>query len=213
MAQSTRPDISFAVNDVSRFNNNHSAVHWAAVKRIFRYLKGTVDMKLKCTNQKSEKMYCYTDSDWGSDVDTRRSCAGHVITMAGGAVSWSSKRQATVALSSTEAEYMATSSAVCDLIWLKQLANELDQSMEKCVTVFCDNESAIKLAKLDAFRPRTKHIDIRFHHLREKIESGVIDIKYISTDDNTADMLTKPVTRQKHEACARQMGLLSCKNY
>lgn len=142
-------------------------------------------------------MHCYTDSDWASDIDTRRSCAGHVVNMSGGAVNWSSKRQATVALSSTEAEYMAASTAVCDVIWLKQLADELNRGADKSITVFCDNESAIKLAKSDAFCPRTKQIDIRFHHLRQKIENGSINIQYISTDKNAADMLTKEVTKHK----------------
>lgn len=109
---------------------------------------------------------CYSDSDWASDPDKRRSCAGHLIRMSNGAISWSSKRQATVALSSTEAEYMAISSAVCDVIWVKQLGDEIDAKFQTSIPIFCDNESALKLAKTDAFRPRTKHIDIRYHHVR-----------------------------------------------
>lgn len=152
-------------------------------------------------------LYCYSDSDWAADLDTRRSCAGHVAIMANGAISWSSKRQRTVTLSSTEAEYMALSTAVCDIMWLKQLAQELDVTDNERTNILCDNESTIKLAKSDAFRPRTKHIDIRYHHLRDNIENGVISINYVSTDTNAADALTKPVTRQKTISCATRMGL------
>lgn len=204
LAQATRPDIAFAVNDVSRFNHKHSTIHWAAVKRIFRYLQGTLTYKLRYTAGDSSKMLCYTDSDWASDTDSRRSCAGH------GATSWSSKRQTTVALSSTEAEYMALSSAASDVLWMQQLVAELDSHGKRKITILCDNTSAISMAENDAFRPRTKHIDIKHHFIREKIDSGVIDIKYIPTDKNVADSLTKPVTKHKHIFCAMKMGLMTC---
>lgn len=166
LAQATRPDIAFAVNDVSRFNHKHSSIHWAAVKRIFRYLQGTLAYKLRYTGGESSTMLCYTDSDWASDTDSRRSCAGYVVTMSNGATSWSSKRQLTVALSSTEAEYMALSSAVSDVLWLQQLVTELDSNGKKKIAILCDNTSAISMAENDAFRPRTKHIDIRHHYVR-----------------------------------------------
>lgn len=207
LAQATRPDISFAVNDVSRFNHKHSNTHWAAVKRIFRYLQGTIKYRLRYTVSESSEMLCYTDSDWASDPDSRRSCAGHVVTMANGAISWSSKRQRTVALSSTEAEYMAMTSAVCDVLWMQQLVTELDSHGKEKITILCDNTSAISMAENDAFRPRTKHTDIRHHYVREKVESGAIGIKYVPTDKNVADSLTKAVTKQKHIFCATKMGL------
>lgn len=129
MGQGTLPDIAFAVNDVSRFNNKHGRAHWTAVKRIFRYIKGSIDMKLFFSN--SDALTGYTDADWASDVDKRRSSTGFVFTMSGGAVSWNSRRQDTVALSSTEAEYMALSSATQEAIWLKQFGEEIDSSLEK----------------------------------------------------------------------------------
>lgn len=209
LAQGSRPDIAFAVNDVSRFSANHSNHHWAAVKRIFRYLKGTVDFKLKYSRTgPATNLTCYVDSDWASDIDRRRSCGGHTILMSSGSVSWCSKRQATVALSSTEAEYMALSSAVCDVIWTQQLAKELDKNFIANTLIRCDNVSTINLAKSDAFRPRTKHIDIRYHYLREKVESKVIDLEYVPTTENVADMLTKAITKQKHIFCTAGMGLI-----
>lgn len=206
LAQCTRPDIAFAVNDVSRFNANHGQTHWKAVKRIFRYLKGTANYKLKFSRSK-DLFHCYTDADWASDVDKRRSCSGHVILMSNAAISWQSKRQATVALSSTEAEYMAMSAAICEVIWTQQLSSELDATPERGTRVLCDNESAEKLALSDAYRPRTKHIDIRYHHMRQKIQDGVIQIDHVSSAKNVADALTKAVTKDKNIFCTRGMGL------
>lgn len=209
LAQATRPDIAFAVNNVSRFNAEHCDTHWTAVKRIFRYLRGTTDLKLRYEKTKSGRLTAYSDADWASEIDRRRSCSGYLIKMAGASICWSSKRQSIVALSSTEAEYIALSSAVCEIIWLKQLADEINREIAKKVTVFCDNQSTIKLSESDAFRPRTKHIDIRYHHLREKIEAGVIDIEYIPTGEMAADSLTKAVTAEKHNFCNEAMGLVT----
>lgn len=206
LVQGTRPDIAFAVNDVSRFNNKHGKAHWTAVKRIFRYIQGSIDMKLCFFN--SDEMTGYTDADWASDVDKRRSCTGFVFTMSGGAISWNSKRQDTVALSSTEAEYMALSSATQEAIWLKEFGKELDSTLEKqTIVIACDNQSAIKLAETDGFRARSKHIDVRHHHIRDRIENGTIEVRYLPTEEMVADSLTKAVTGSKHNYCSERMGL------
>lgn len=207
LVQGTRPDIAFAVNDVSRFNSNHRTVHWKAVKRILRYLKGTVEFKLHYTKNGNKNLVGYTDSDWASDVDKRRSCSGNVFKLSNGAISWYSKRQQTVALSSTEAEYMAMASCVQESIWLKQFGCELDKSFEGPVHLLCDNQSAIQLANCDGYRQRTKHIDIRHHYIREKVENGTVVIKYIPTDEMAADNLTKAVIKDKQNFCSKEMGL------
>lgn len=180
LTQSTRPDIAFAVNDVSRFNNNHCEAHWKAVKRIFRYLNGTIDLRLRFTKEKSNEIRAYSDADWASEIDQRRSCTGYLLNMSNTSICWNSKRQPIVALSSTEAEYIALSSAVCEIIWLKQLADEINGDIAKNITICCDNQSTIKLAESDAFRPRTKHIDIRYHFLRDKIEQKILNIQFCS---------------------------------
>lgn len=209
VAQATRPDIAFAVNDASRFNLNHAQVHWLAVKRIFRYLKGTMAYKLtyRKMGPHIDDLHAYVDSDWASEIDERRSCTGFVIMMTNGAINWCSKRQPIVALSSTEAEYIALSSVTSDVLWTKQLRDELDNDKSTTTTIYCDNESAIKIAESDAFRPRTKHIDIRFHHIREKVENGVIGIRHIPTQKMIADSLTKAVAKNKHTFCANAAGL------
>lgn len=132
----TRPDIAFAVGDVSRFNSQHCDGHWSAVKRIFRYLRGTSNLKIRYTFNNVSDFFASSDADWGSDLDKRRSCSGYVISMSGAAIAWRSKRQPIVAQSSAESEYIALSQAVKEVIWLKQLAKELDIGIDKktCVT-------------------------------------------------------------------------------
>lgn len=207
IAQATRPDISFAVNNVSRFNKSHTQAHWAAVKRIMRYLKKTMDYKLTYGNSEGI-MEAFTDADWGSDVDSRRSVSGYVFNMSGGAISWKSHKQATVALSSTEAEYVALGEAVQESIWLAQLCNELGM-MTTPIGISCDNQSAIMLAESTGYRPRTKHIDIKYHFLRQHVEQKNIMVTFVPTDENVADVLTKAVTGDKLLFCSKQMGLKS----
>ena len=177
LAQGTRPDIAFAVNDVSRFNNKHGKAHWAAVKRIFRYLRGTVDYKL--FYGKGEELKGYTDADWASDIDKRRSCSGYVFTMCGGAISWNSKRQPTVALSTAEAEYLSVSAAVQEVKWLRQFAAEVDPSL-------------ITGPKVIAC-----------------LQNGIIELVYLQTEFMVADTLTKAVPSSKHIFCCEGMGLKS----
>lgn len=207
LANATRPDISFAVNNLSRFNKNHSEAHWRAVKRIFRYLRGTSNLKLSFNANSEMNMTIYSDADWGSDNDSRRSCSGYVVIMAGAAISWQSKRQPIVALSSTEAEYIALSAAVKEALWLKQLAIEIDPLHDKTIDVLCDNLSAIELGSKEAYRPRSKHIDLRYHHIRDNVENRQIALSYVNTNHMIADSLTKPVYGCKTAFCRTNMGL------
>lgn len=211
LAQGTRPDIAFSVNDVSRFNNNYTFAHWKAVKRIFRYLKGTVNYKLSYSFENTGQITGFSDADWASDIDKRRSCTGYVFIFSNAAITWKSTRQSTVALSSTESEYMALSSAVQEAIWLRQLCHELGYDMKGPTKFNCDNQSAILLAESDGYRQRSKHIDIRFHHIRDKIKNRQIDVQYLSTNDMVADSLTKAVSKEKTDFCAHAMGLMNHK--
>lgn len=207
LAQATRPDIAFAVNDVSRFNATYTMGHWKAVKRIMRYLKGTLKFKLSFNTENPGRLIGFSDADWASDIDKRRSCTGYVFKLSNGAISWKSTRQSTVALSSTEAEYMALSATIQEGIWLLQLCNELGQKLEMPITLKCDNQSAIKIAESDGYRQRSKHIDIRFHYIREKIENKMFKIEYLNTEKMVADSLTKAVCEKKTTFCAKEMGL------
>ncbi|KAG7312922.1 hypothetical protein JYU34_001322 [Plutella xylostella] len=209
LSQGTRPDITYAVNMLSRFNSKPTKEHWIALKRVLRYLKGTSNMKL--TYKKNEEnVVGYCDADWASNIEDRRSCTGHVFLFQGAAISWASKRQLTVALSSTEAEYMSLTSAVQEALWLGQLHRELwSEQTDQPFIMYCDNQSTIKLSGSDVYHARSKHIDVGYHFIREKVSSRKIEVHYKSTDEMAADVLTKGLHRTKHEFCCKAMGLRS----
>ena len=161
-ARATRPDIAHTVGLVSKFNSAPTQAHLTAVKRIFRYLKGTIDLKLQYRST-GEKMLGYSDADWANDSDDRHSTTGNVFTMSGGAISWLSQKQATVALSTAEAEYIALGSATQEAIWLNQLLTDLKIDTKGSIEILEDNQSAIAMAKNSIGHKRTKHIDIKHH--------------------------------------------------
>ncbi|KAK8934286.1 hypothetical protein KSP39_PZI015019 [Platanthera zijinensis] len=198
----TRPDIAHAVGVVSRFMHNPGRSHWNAVKWILRYLKGTVDTGLMFERQSSVANLCvgYVDSDFAGDIDRRRSTSGYLFTLAGAPVGWRSTLQATVALSTTEAEYMALTEAMKEAIWMQGLLDDLGVEQEH-LTVHCDSQSAIFLATNPVHHARTKHIDVRYHFVRDLIEKGDILLQKIDTKDNPADMMTKVLPVQKFNCC------------
>lgn len=208
-AQVSRPDIQFAVNMVSRFSNNPGQPHWNAVKRIMRYLRGTKDKKLTYRRDSSTELHGFCDADWATDVEDRRSVTGYVFMMNDGAITWNSKKQPTVALSTTEAEYMAMSSATQEATWLRNLNIELFSHEESKtsaqsppIQIFGDNMSALSLSdKTTSFHPRTKHIDIRHHYIRDCVNNNIVKFSHISTNEMTADILTKSLPLTKHTHC------------
>jgi hypothetical protein len=148
------------------------------------------------------------DADWAGCEDTRHSTTGYIFTLAGGPVSWSSQKQKVVALSTCEAEYIALSEAVKEALWIKSFINDLNIGIHfDTVPIHVDNESAIKLAKNPEFHNRSKHIDIKYHFLREHVDTGTITIPWISGKENPADMLTKALDTTKFEAICRKLGL------
>ena len=204
----TRPDICFAVTILSRFNQNPNSKHHAAVKRIIRYLKGTLHHGI--TYGLGNGLEGYTDADWASDSETRRSLGAYVFLLYGGAISWSSKRQQSIALSSCEAEYMAQTQAAKEAIWLTRLLSELDVGFglpTKPVLIKADNQGAIALTKDPRYHSRTKHIDIQWHFVRDQVETGAVTFEWVPTGEMTADGLTKALTNDKFAAFLRQIGL------
>ncbi|KAJ9567521.1 hypothetical protein OSB04_003487 [Centaurea solstitialis] len=201
----TRPDLAYAVSMVSGYMANPGKEHWKAVQWIFRYLKGTANLCLHF-GRNSSGVLGYTDSDYGKDVDNRRSITRYVFTLDGCAISWRAHLQPTVALSTTEAEYMAVSEAVKEGVWLKGFLGELSERL-KVEEVFCDNQGAVLLTKDRVLHDRTKHIDIRHHYIREVVARGDLKVVKISTDDNAADMLTKPLPVAKFNLCLDLVGV------
>nr|GAT43935.1 polyprotein [Mycena chlorophos] len=200
----TRPDIAFAVGLLSKFLDNPGTAHWEAVKRVFRYLVGTKELRLTYGAGK-KGLEGYSDAD-GMSQEDRHAISGYAFVIDGGAISWSSKKQELVTLSTTEAEYVALTHAAKEATWLRALIGELYRPLEHPLTLYGDNQSSIALAYSDIgqFHARTKHIDIRYHFIRYVLTNGTIRLVYCPTNDMVADCLTKalPSTKAKHFAAA-----------
>ncbi|XP_059629556.1 secreted RxLR effector protein 161-like [Cornus florida] len=191
----TRPDILFAVGLVSRFMERPTITHFKAAKRILRYIKGTLDFGLFYSFSNDFKLVGYCDSDWAGDLDDRKSTSGYCFFMGNTAFTWCSKKQPIVTLSTCEAEYVAATSCVCQVIWLRNLLKELHMLQEESTEIFVDNKSAIALAKNPVFHERSKHIDTRFHFIRECITKKEVELKFIKSQDQVADIFTKPLKK------------------
>jgi hypothetical protein len=188
----TRPDLSYAVGVVSRFMERPTVMHFKAVKQILRYLKGTINCGLMFSGGNGAvEITGFTDSDLAGDSDDRRSTSGMAFYFNSILVSWSSQKQKTVALSSCEAEFMAATAAACQALWLRGLLIEMIGAEARPVKLYVDNKSAIALMKNPLFHGRSKHIDTRYHFIRECVESGKIQIEFVQTEEQRADALTK----------------------
>jgi len=200
----TRPDLSQAVGALARFMAAPTVAHWEAALGVVRYLSRTRQLGISFGGGSGLIGYC--DADHAGDLDTRRSTTGYVFLLNGGAVSWSSRKQPTVAASTTEAEYMAAASAVKEALWMRQLMYDLGQPTGT-VQLLADNQSAIKLLKNPISSMRSKHIDVAYHFARERVTRGEVAFSYVETGAMVADMLTKAVPVQKHDFCCKAMGM------
>ena len=201
---STRPDISYTVGVLSRFMHEPRELHWRFLKRLLRYVKTTRDFSLVYTKNKEQNLVGYTDSDFGSNVEDRKSTAGYCFMYGNCLISWNSAKQKVVSLSSTEAEYIGLTTGVKELMWLRQLLKELNRRKKELV-IHCDNKSTICLAKNPEFHARSKHIDIRHHFIRDLIKNKTFTIEHIRTENMVADVLTKGLPKIKHYKCLHGM--------
>lgn len=204
----TRPDISFAVNKVCQFLAQPTEVHWEAVKRILRYVKGTLDTGLTIHKSPSVGISIFTDADWAGCVDDRRSTGGFAIFVGSNLVSWSSKKQPTVSRSSTEAEYKALANGAAEAMWIDTLLQELGVIRQRVPILWCDNLGATYLTANPVFHARTKHIEIDFHFVRERVADGALEVRFISSNDQLADIFTKPATRQMLDRFRTNLNLV-----
>lgn len=179
--------------------------HWDAVKKILRYVKGTPDVAL-CFGGLEFGVRGYVDSDYAYDIDKRKSIIGYVFTIARGVVSWLSKLQTTVALSTTEAEYMAATQACKKVIWIQRLLEELRHKQLKII-VYCDSQSALHIARNLAFHSKIKHIGVQYHFVHEVVEEWSVYMQKIHTKDNLADVMTKSINTDKFYWCRSSYGL------
>jgi hypothetical protein len=203
----TRPDIAQAVRAVSRFNSYPTEAHLTAAKSILRYLKGTVDLTLRYKKSDDAGLVGYSDADYAGNVDDRHSTTGNIFFMSGGPVSWLSKKQPVVALSTSEAEYVALSMATQEATWLRRLLSELNAGDVKPTLIYEDNQGAIAIAKNPVAHSKMKHIDVKYHYVREAIQNKIVTLEYCPTEDMLADLLTKPLFKGRFEKLRVQMGL------
>lgn len=206
-ANTVRPDLSYAASALSRFIKEPHANHYAAAKHVLRYIKGTLSMCLEFKRQNTFDLVGYCDSDWAGDKVDRKSITGYLFMLGGTAITWKSTKQQTVALSSTEAEYMALGDAVKELLWLSQLLSNVGLKFNSSPIIFEDNEGCKLLSTHPVHHQRTKHIDIKHHFIRHHIAKGDCKIVSINTDNMIADMFTKSLGRLKFEKFTSLAGL------
>jgi hypothetical protein len=204
----SRPDITFAVHQSARFFDNPGKQHWIAVKRIFKYLRKTSDLGLVYRKQSVPLLYGYVDASYASCPDTLKSTSGYIFFFAGAAVSWNSKRQTSVANSTLASEYIAASAAAVEGLWALNLLQELNLYEQTNIPLYEDNTACIRLAKFDETTTKAKHLNIKYHFIRDQVQTGKVSLLYKSTEEMIADALTKPLPRTKFEYLRAQMGIL-----
>ncbi|THH04747.1 hypothetical protein EW146_g10096 [Bondarzewia mesenterica] len=184
----TRPDLAFTIGSLSQFSSAPTEEALHALMRMLRYLCRTSDTRLVYRGTQKEELTGFVDADWAGNVNDRRSISGFVFKVADGAISWSSKKQGSTALSSTKAEYVAGTHAAKELVWLWALFAEISLPCKGPTTLFMDNQSAMAIAENPVYHARTKHIGARHHFLRERVEDGELELKYLPTGDQMADV-------------------------
>lgn len=203
----TRPDLTFVVSLIARFMAKPTEMHYQVAKRVLKYLKGTTNFGILYKRGGVEELVGFTDSDYAGDLDDRKSTSGYVFLINGAAVAWSSKKQPIVTLSTTEAEFIAAASCACQAVWMRRILHDLGFVQEGGTNIMCDNNSTIKLASNPLLHSRSKHIDVRFHFLRDLVHEGTVRMTFYGTHDQVADVLTKPLKLEAFERLREQLGL------
>ncbi|KAL0534517.1 hypothetical protein IC582_028808 [Cucumis melo] len=203
----TRPDILNAVSILSRFMHCASELHLKATKRVIRYVEGTSDFGVKFTRGKEFKLIGFSNSDWGGSIDDMRSTLGYYFTLSSGVFSWSLKKQEIVAQSTAEAEFIAATATANQALWLRKILLDLDLEQKKNTEILVDNKAAIAISHNPVFYKKTKHFNIKLFFLREVQKSGEVILVYCKTEDQVADILTKPLPTCKFEFLRSKLGV------
>lgn len=205
----TRPDIAFAVNKLSQFMHRPTDLHWLAAKRVLRYLAGSRDRGIFLRRNTNLSLHAFSDSDWAGNRDDYTSTGAYIVYLGGNPVVWSSKKQKTVARSSTEAEYQCVADTAVELQWIMSMLKELGISSIPTPVIYCDNVGATYLCANPVFHSRMKHVALDYHFIRQLVQSGLLRVSHVSSKDQLADALTKPVSRPLLEAHSSKKGLSS----
>jgi hypothetical protein len=207
LATTTRPDISYAVSFLAQAQASPTEEHWTGIKRIFRYLRGTSNLRLHYSSVPST-LQVFADADYASDPSDRRSRTGYVLIYAGAAISWRSKKQASVSLSTTEAELVSLSLAAQETLHIRRLLTSFGFPPKEPTVIHCDNQATIAVASNDAgTSTRLKHVSIRHFFVREAVQQKAISLKFVRSSENVSDVLTKGLPREQHVKLREMMGL------
>ncbi|XP_019163466.1 PREDICTED: uncharacterized protein LOC109159809 [Ipomoea nil] len=205
----TRPDLSYAVNRLCQFMHSPTDDNWAMAKRVLRYIKGTISYGLRITSSTSTAIHAFSDSDWAGCPIDRKSTSGYAVFLGSNLISWLSRKQRTVARSSTEAEYKALADVSAEVTWVVSLLRKLGLHSSEPATLWCDNLGATYLCANPVFHARTKHVEIDYHFVRDKVASGDFVINFVSTKDQLADILTKPLTGPRFTLLRDKLNVVS----
>ncbi|KAL9235087.1 hypothetical protein vseg_009883 [Gypsophila vaccaria] len=204
----TRPDLAYVVSLISRFVSSPTMAHWLAAKRVLRYVKGTTTLGIFYSKGKNDLgLMGFTDSDYAGDLDDRKSTSGYTFMLGSGAIAWASKKQPVVALSTTEAEYIAAALCACQCIWLRQVLKHIKVDEKNETVIMCDNNSTIQLSKNPVLHGKSKHIDVKFHFLRDLVNDEVVRLSYCTSEDQIADIMTKPLKLEQFEKLRGMLGV------
>ena len=208
ISNATRPDITHSVSYLSQFLDKPNQKTWIAAKRVLRYLKETQNYGLIYKKKLNSKtLYAFSDADWAGNVSDRKSITGCVAYYFGNTVSWISRKQNSVSLSSTEAEYIAAATSTAEMVYLKGIAEDMDNGGKESPIIYIDNRGAIDLSKSYENSKRSKHIDIKYHFIKDMINKNIINVQHVKTEDNIADILTKSLSHIRFSKLRRGLEL------
>jgi hypothetical protein len=195
------------VGMVGRYQPSPKQIHLLAVKRIFRYLKGTMDYGLWYPRNKKFQLSVYSDDDWANCVDERKITSGGAFFLGDSLVSWLSKKKGFISLSTTEFEYIAAATCCTQVLWMIQTLADLEVKYTTPIPIHCDNTSAISVSKNHVFHSKSKHIPIKYHFLREHVTNTIVSLHYIPSKDQIVDIFTKPLTKYQFEYLRHKLGV------
>ncbi|XP_019157466.1 PREDICTED: uncharacterized protein LOC109154041 [Ipomoea nil] len=206
----TRPDLSFSVNHLCQFMHGPTQDNWASLKRVLCYMQGTQNLGLRLTQTVSPVVHAFSDSDWAGCSLDRKSTSGYTMFLGPNHVSWTSRKQRTVARSSTEAKYKALADVAAEVTWVQSLLRELGLHPPTVPILWCDNLGATYLCANPVFHARTKHAEVDYHFVRDKVTTGALKVNFVSTSDQLADIFTKPLSSSRFGDLRRKLSVVLC---